>query len=254
MKKKIGKITVKHFLNKNLKPTRLNGYPVYVTIWFKNKLTKTKSYWWIFVPGDSDPDVQFEEESVLTQESFDEIYEWIYKAMCEERVALENIVRVYYEKYGKNIVNQSPGEIIKHSLRKISDIVSLVFKTKLQNHLARSTDTKVISARLMIRWDELSFINIFDGLSISNDGVNQTAFYKDVLSKHSQDYVLVKLLYQFDEIKSYRFWNWMDASEDYEKKLAAFFKSNHIPTKDANRFIKECHAQLQAYLSAIEIS
>lgn len=259
MKKKIGKITVKHFLNKNLKPSSQNEYPVYVTIWFQNKLTKAKSYWWIFLEGDADPDDVWQEEyqNYMTDESFNDIEKyktWISKAMQDESEALENIVRVYFEKYGKNIVFQSPGEIIKHSLKKISDIASVLFKNRLQDQFAKSNDVKVISARLMIKWSEMSFVNIYDGLyTICNDGVNQTNFYKNILNKFSQDYVLMKLMYQYDQGNGLRFWNWIDDKTSYEEKLSAFLKSNNITVKEINRFLGEINTQLQAYLSLIEV-
>lgn len=258
--KKIGKITVKHFLNTNLKSTESDEYPVYLTIWFQSKLTKTKSYWWIFL-GDGDADIydELEEEfQYMTQEWFERVINThdflphIRTAMANERDAIENIVRVYFEKFEKNIVNQSPGEIIRQSLRKISDIASQVFKSKLQDQFSRSTDIKIISARLMIRWNDLSFINIYDGLyAMCNDGTNRTKFFTDVLSNYSSDYELLKLLYQFDTEMSFRFWNWVDNSKKYEQLLMEFLKSNNINSKRAKAFVQDCNAQLTVNLGMI---
>ena len=210
--KKIGKITVNHFLNKNLKPIDGNKYPVYITIWFQNKLTKTRSYWWVFVEGDAEPDDEVFEDfsNYMTPKEFEGLEKyspWHYKCMQDEREAVENIIRVFFQKFAINVVNKSPGEIIKNSLRKVSDIVSILYKDKLQTQFTRSNNIKVISARLMINWRDLSFINIYDGLFyLSNDGSNATQFYKDVLAKYDSDYELLKLLYAFDEQKKMRFW------------------------------------------------
>src|SRR5690606_29454453 len=200
--KKTGKVTVKHFLNTNLKASE-GKYPVYVTIWFQNKLTRTKSHYMLFCRPGIEPFVEegFEFADYMDKRSFENLSpkHVYYKAMVREQEALQNIVRVFFEKFGKNIVNQAPGEFIRESLRSPFNIVSEFYKNRFKSDLGRMKDPKNTLLKTMIAWGDVSFTNIYDVLhTLSNDGMATTRFYHSILSEYTSGYNLTMLLYDFN--------------------------------------------------------
>jgi len=244
MKKK-SKITITHFLNTKLKPFDDDLYPVYVMIWFQNKLTKIKSLWWVLTSGDVSPYDESEELTFnyMSKNQFEQSY--YLEKFTEESKILEVIIRTYFEKFGVNVVTKQPSEIYKVSIVTAFQLMSLYLKNELQSNFALSNDIKVISARLMINWYELSFINIYDGLySISKDGDVETAFYRDVLSKYNNDRELLQVLFDFEAGKKLRMINWI--SQDIIVAFKEELDKKGLMSTISDQFVNDLNSQIHA--------
>ena len=253
--KKAGKVTVKHFLNKNLKPSE-GKYPVYVTIWFQNKLTRVKSHYMLFCRPGIEPFVQegFEFADYMDERTFDSLTprHTYYKAMEREKEALQNIVRLFFEKFGKNIVSHAPGEFIRESLRSPFNIVSGFFKNRFRSDLDQK-DPKNVLLKHMISWGDVTFPHIYDVLySLSNDGMAATRFYHKILSEYTSGYNLTMLLYDFNIERDLRFWQWMDNPDAVEDDLRNFFKSKKVTASDIDTYVSELHEGLTYHLHYIK--
>lgn len=222
----IGKISVTHFLNKNLKPVvqgKIKQYPLYVRIRFENKKTelKSKAFKFFYEPGDvaglidklnSNEDLINLSEAEFLKMSSD------YR-LINERKAIFEIVAFYKQKKGINIISGKTAEIIENCLTSIYELVSHHIANNLKGSIYDSSS--YIQAGRVIDWENHSFSRIFKALEkISGD-----QFYKAILSKYVDWNTSVTHLQKFISQQKRTIWLYEWGDGPMRESLINSFKS-----------------------------
>ncbi len=195
-----GKISVKHFLKKNLKPLvegRTKKYPLYVRIRLDNKKAEFKSEYWEYLNADNFEKmtehltrvssnssrelkdsslVEVSEENVYVSEDELTQQEFLSKLSKEAEVVRE-VISIYRD-IGINIIEHNPKLTIDIAK---TEIVEAVFQDMKGILMEKLTDNDYTAMYKLIDW-RIPFCDIIKALrEASYDKENPTQFYKDVL-------------------------------------------------------------------------
>jgi hypothetical protein len=177
-----GKISVKHFLKKNLKPFvegSTKKYPLYVRIRLDNKKTEFKSEYWEYSNiNDLDKDItrfNWDDSPYVSEKEFSQ-NEFLTELSNEVKVISEIID--FYRKQGINVIDHNPTLTIDIAKKEIKDIVFQEMKATLMERLVDNNYTAIYS---LLDWSN-PFHHIIKALSeVSSNEGNPTKFFNDVL-------------------------------------------------------------------------
>lgn len=198
-----GKISVTHFLKKNLKPLiegRTEKYPLYVRIRLDNKKTEIKSRYKEFIGGEEERLDRLISEansddslSYLSDKEFSKIHD-DYRLLNELKII--SSIADFYRRHGINIVETDPSSAIVRSSRHIKNILFVTITEELKYELMMND--KYVLLRRIINWDYTNIVEVYRALKdIVPVG---SPFYKAFLSKYD---VLLPGLRQDYEFENY---------------------------------------------------
>lgn len=235
-----GKITVKHYLNKKLRPLLRKGkktYPLYLRASFKNKFTEFKSRSYLFTgstgPGKIptvDELTQFlnvpttfnlEDVKDIVRYYTDAEFENVKNSapLTKEQETIYDVIDVH-RREGINVLAGNAQETINKCLTSIDDWLAEEMKRSLQQTIGRHKKFELLSE--IIDWASTPYLFVYSALSAVAGKEFQTA----VLDKHSADAELLTAIKKFSASKNEKLWIYKWKYGTLKSEIISFLSPN----------------------------